>query len=80
MNKFYADRLVTLDELQLDPEGLIERAAGPIALKIGVKSIAYLVPAHVWNAVCERLDDIDLACIVRTRIGEQAVDVDIADL
>jgi PHD/YefM family antitoxin component YafN of YafNO toxin-antitoxin module len=41
---------------------------------------AYLIPAVEWEAICDRLEDIELAEIVRSRSGETAVSVKLEDL
>ena len=41
---------------------------------------AYLVPAEAWEALMDRLEDIELAEIVREREGEVGIPVDIDDL
>jgi antitoxin StbD len=41
---------------------------------------AYLVPAAAWEALLERLDDLELAAIVRERANEVGIPVNIDKL
>lgn len=80
MNDFYAETSVDLNEFQADPVGMIEQSKGPVALLRCNKPIAYVVPARKWEAVCDWLDDSELADVIRARLSGKAVKVDIADL
>jgi antitoxin StbD len=80
MDEFYAVASIDIDELRVDPVGMIDRLKGPVALLSHTEPIAYLVPAREWEAVIERLEDIELADMITTRLGEKAVRVQLADL
>ncbi|WP_240756342.1 type II toxin-antitoxin system prevent-host-death family antitoxin [Pandoraea sp. XY-2] len=42
--------------------------------------VAYLVPAADWEAICERLDDAELADLIRSRASETPVSTQLDDL
>jgi len=46
----------------------------------GNRPVAYLVPAAEWEAICNVLEDLELAKIVEERTGEETVIVDLEDL
>ncbi|WP_407671778.1 type II toxin-antitoxin system Phd/YefM family antitoxin [Paraburkholderia acidiphila] len=58
----------------------IEQADGPVAILNRNKPVAYLVPASEWEAICERLEDAELADIVRSRADEKVLSVKLEDL
>ena len=53
-----------------------EDRAGPNHNRV----MAYMVPADVYEAMLDRLDDIHLAEIIKSRSDEKGVPVDIDDL
>lgn len=60
---------------------MIEAAGGfPVAVLNRNKYAAYLVPAKAWEELMDRLEDIELAEIVRERADEVPVKVRIEDL
>ncbi|WP_460900396.1 prevent-host-death protein [Paraburkholderia jirisanensis] len=64
----------------INSTSVIEAADGPVAVLNGGKPIAYLVPATEWEAICNALEDCELAKIVEERAGEETVIVDLDDL
>jgi antitoxin StbD len=44
------------------------------------KPSAYLVPANTWKRMIERLEDLELAELVRARAGERRIKVKLDDL
>ena len=76
-----ADAGVSISELKKNPSAVIAAAEGfPIAILNRNTPAAYLVPADAWEAILDRLDDIELARIVKERENEIGVPVDINDL
>jgi antitoxin StbD len=72
---------VSISDLKKNPSAVIAAADGyPIAILNRNTPAAYIVPADAWEAIMDRLEDIELAEIVRQREGEEAVSVDIEDL
>lgn len=56
------------------------RADGPVAILNRNTPVAYLVPAADWEAICERLDDAELADLIRSRASETPVSTQLDDL
>ena len=76
-----ADSSVSITDLKKNPSAVIAAAAGfPVAILNRNTPEAYLVPAEAWEALMDRLEDIELAEIVRARANEVGVRVNIDDL
>jgi antitoxin StbD len=77
----FASSGVSISDLKKNPSAIIDAAGGlPVAVLNRNKPAAYLVPAKAWEALMERLDDVELAEIVRARVGEAVIEVSIDDL
>lgn len=76
-----ADASVSISDLKKNPSAVIKAAGGfPVAVLNHNTPSAYLVPAAAWEAILDRLDDIELTRIVREREGEVGIPVNIDDL
>jgi len=76
-----ADAAISISELKKNPSAAIEAAEGfPIAILNRNTPAAYLVPAEAWEAILDRLDDIELVRIIKERESEVGIPVDIDDL
>ena len=76
-----ADASISISELKKNPSAAIAAAGGfPVAILNRNTPSAYLVPAAAWEALLDRLDDIELAEIVRQRSDEEGVEVRLEDL
>ncbi len=80
MESILARTSIGVSELKINPTAVIEKANGPVAVLNRNKPVAYLIPAKEWEAVCERLEDIELAKIAMERRGEIPVSVNFEDL
>jgi antitoxin StbD len=71
----------SISELKKNPSAVIEAAEGaPVAILNRNKPAAYLVPAKAWEEIMDRLEDIELAEIVRARAGQKRIRVKLDDL
>ena len=76
-----ADAGVSISDLKKNPSAVIEAALGePVAILNRNKPAAYLVPAEAWEAIMDRLDDMELAEIVKARAGQEEIEVSIDEL
>lgn len=76
-----ADLCVSISELKKNPSAVIDGAEGfPVAILNRNSPAAYLVPAAAWEALMDRLDDLELAQLVRERELEVAFEVSIDEL
>lgn len=72
---------VSISDLKKNPSAVIAAADGfPVAILNRNTPAAYLVPAAAWEELMERLDDLELAAIVRARAGQEEIEVSIDDL
>ena len=72
---------ISISELKKNPSAAIDAAEGcPLAILNRNKPAAYLIPAKAWEELLDRLDDIDLARIVRERWDQPEVEVSLEDL
>lgn len=76
-----ADTGVSISELKKNPSAVIEAAGGfPVAVLNRNTPAAYLVPAKAWEELMDRLEDIELAEIVRARLGQEEIEVSLDEL
>jgi len=73
----------SISELKKNPTALLNEAEGsPIAILNHNVPAAYLIPAETYEWLMDKLEDAELAQIVKERAGEKsdAVEVDIDEL
>lgn len=76
-----ADAGISISELKKNPSAAIAAAEGfPLAILNRNKPAAYLIPAKAWEAIMDRLEDAELAEIVRARAGQKRIRVKLEDL
>jgi len=81
MELLYTNASVSISELKKNPTAVIDEADGfPVAVLNHNKPAAYLVPAAAFEAMMERLDDIELAKLVRERENQPTIRVDPSEL
>ena len=81
METILSDASVSITELKRNPSAVIEAADDEaVAVLVHNKPSAYLVPANTWKRMIERLEDLELAELVRARAGERRVKVKLDDL
>ncbi|MEO8385707.1 MAG: type II toxin-antitoxin system prevent-host-death family antitoxin [Betaproteobacteria bacterium] len=81
MEVILADASISITELKRNPSAVIEAAADEaVAVLVHNKPSAYLVPAATWRRLLERLEDLELAELVRTRAREKRTKVRLDDL
>jgi antitoxin StbD len=72
---------ISISELKKNPTAAIAAAEGfPLAILNRNTPAAYLVPADAWEAILDRLDDIDLARIVKERENDPVIRVSLDDI
>ncbi|AJG23090.1 MULTISPECIES: type II toxin-antitoxin system Phd/YefM family antitoxin [Cupriavidus] len=77
----YATATVSITDLRRNPGAIIEEAGNePVAVLNHNRPAAYLVPAQAFEALMDRLEDIELAEIVRQRRGGKSVKVSLDEL
>ena len=81
MEHILSDSSVSISELKRNPSAVIDEAGDePVAVLTHNKPSAYLVPAATYRRLLERLEDLELAELVRARAKERKVKVKLDDL
>lgn len=81
MELLYTNASVSISELKKNPSAVIEEADGfPVAVLNRNKPAAYLVPSAAFEALMEKLDDFELARLVKERENEPTVRVTLDEL
>ena len=81
MEHILSDSSISITELKRNPSAVIDEAGDePVAVLTHNKPSAYLVPAATWGRLLERLEDLELAELVRARAKERKVKVKLDDL
>ncbi|MEW9623419.1 type II toxin-antitoxin system Phd/YefM family antitoxin [Rhodanobacter geophilus] len=81
MEAILAGASISITELKRNPSAVIEAADGEsVAVLVHNKPSAYLVPAETYRRLLERLEDLELAALVRERSGEKRVKVKLDEL
>ncbi|MCG5074971.1 prevent-host-death protein [Paraburkholderia tagetis] len=71
---------VDIEDLKTRLEAIVASADHPVAVLQDSKPVAFLVPAGLWETLCEALEDIELCRIVRARQNEPMVAVKVSEL
>ena len=81
MQRLHARSSVSISDLKKNPSGIIPQAQGePVAILNHNRATAYLVPAASFEAMLERLDEIQLRRLVKARRNERSVKVTLDEL
>jgi antitoxin StbD len=76
-----ADASISITELKRNPSAVIEAADGEsVAVLVHNKPSAYLVPAETYKRLLDRLEDLELAELVRLRATERRIKVKLDEL
>jgi antitoxin StbD len=76
-----ADNSTSISELKKNPMAVVAQADGfPVAVLNRNQPAFYCVPADAYELMMDKLEDIELACIVEERKNQPEVEVDIDDL
>ena len=78
MQRVEASVAVSVSDLKKSPTAVMDEAQGEaVAVLNHNRVMAYMVPADVYEAMLERLDDVHLAELVKARACEKGEPVDI---
>lgn len=83
MQNILADVAVSVSELKKNPSSVLSNANGlPVAVLNHNRVMGYMVPANVYEAMVERLDELELVHLVKARLdaNETPVRVSLDDL
>ena len=75
------NEVASITDLKKHPMQTFRSAHGnPIAILSRNEPIFYCVPAKIYEAMMEIVEDIELAKIVKERVGEEEIEVSLDDL
>lgn len=81
INTLLADATKSISELKKNPMAVVDAADGfPVALLNRNQPAFYCVPAAAYEALIDKLEDIELAAIVEARKYDPEIAVDINEL
>lgn len=69
----------SISDLKKSPSSIIAQGE-PVAILNHNRVMAYVVPAETYEAMLDRLEDLELMEIAESRRGEKGIPVDIDDL
>lgn len=76
-----ADMTASVSELKRNPMGTVAAGQGaPVAILNRNEPAFYCVPAKAYEALIDRLEDIELNAIADARAGERRIPVALDDL
>lgn len=78
MQRIEAGLAVSVSELKRNPGQILSGSKGqPVAVLNHNRVMAYMLEPQVYEAMLERLDELDLIEIIKARSGEIGIPVDI---
>jgi len=76
-----ADISAGISELKKNPMAVIEQGDGaPVAILNRNQPVFYAVPAHAYELLMDKLEDLELVALVESRKDQAEIEVDINDL
>jgi len=76
-----ADNSTSISELKKNPMAVVDQADGfPVAVLNRNQPAFYCVPADAYEALMDKLEDIELANLVKERESQPEIEVRIDDL
>jgi antitoxin StbD len=81
MDYLLAKSSVSITDLKKNPSAIIKEAEGaPVAILNHNRPSAYIVPADTFEAMLEKLDDLEIARIVKERKKEKTIRITLNEL
>ncbi|MCL7407333.1 type II toxin-antitoxin system prevent-host-death family antitoxin [Paradonghicola geojensis] len=81
MQRIEADIAISVSDLKKNPSQVMAQADGQaVAVLNHNRVMAYMVPAARFEAMMERLDDLDLAKTIQDRADEQPIRISLDEL
>jgi antitoxin StbD len=81
MEQLLANMSVSITELKRNPSAVIDSAEdSAVAVLVHNTPKAYLVPAHTYQELLERLEDLELGELVRARSKERSIKVSLDEI
>ena len=76
-----ADSTTSISELKKNPMAVVNSADGfPVAVLNHNQLAFYCVPAEAYEALMDKLEDVELAQLVAERVNDSEIEIDINEL
>ena len=76
-----ADVSAGISELKKNPMSVMEQGEGaPVAILNRNEPVFYAVPAAAYEALMDKLEDIELAAIVKARLDQPEIEISLDEL
>ena len=76
-----ADVSAGISELKKNPMSVMEQGDGaPVAILNRNEPVFYAVPAAAYEALMDKLEDIELAAIVKARLDQPEIEISLDEL
>lgn len=80
-SQIYSEVTASISELKKNPMAAVGSGEGfPIAILNRNRPAFYCVPAEIYEAMLDRLDDQEMIAIVKERLVEPSIQVDLNEL
>ncbi|HEY9147372.1 MAG TPA: type II toxin-antitoxin system prevent-host-death family antitoxin [Gammaproteobacteria bacterium] len=80
-HRILAEMTASVSELKKNPMGTVAAGEGsPVAILNRNEPAFYCVPARAYEALMERLEDLELNALADSRAGQAEVEVSLDDL
>ncbi len=80
-NQVLAETTASVSELKKNPMGTVASGDGfPVAILNRNETAFYCIPAEAYEVLIDKLEDLELAKLVKERVDEERIKVDINDL
>lgn len=80
-HQIYSEMTASISELKKNPMAAVNAGEGfPIAVLNRNKPAFYCIPADIYEAMLDRLDDQELVAIVKERLSEPSIRVGLDEL
>ena len=81
INSVLTDIAISIEELKKNPLSVVDESDGfPVAVIADDKPVFYCIPADKYEMLQDKLDDAELAQLVRERENSPCVSVNLDDL
>lgn len=81
LHPILSDATTSISELKKNPMAVVEMGEGfPVAVLNRNQPAFYCVPAEAYEALMDKLEDMELAALVNARSDQDEVEVNINDL
>ena len=76
-----AEVTTSISELKKNPMAVVEQGEGfPVAVLNRNQPVFYCIPAVAYEALMDKLEDVELGAIVEARKNQEEIEVDINEL